>query len=159
MVASRRQVIQVLSGVTLASIVGVGRAEVWFAPSLPYPAIRVGSLNKLQDNTPVYFNYPDSRSQAILVKLGKPALGGVGKGRDVVAFSATCTHMGCGVQYKEGRLLCPCHYSMFDPAKAAQVYQGLASTALPRVQLSVAQNGDIFAKALTGLVWGRVKNI
>ncbi|MCX7782457.1 MAG: arsenate reductase (azurin) small subunit [Meiothermus sp.] len=159
MVVSRRRIVQVLGGVTMASITGVGKAQFWFAPSLTYPAVRVGNIRNLQNNQPVYFNYPDARAQGILVKLGRPAIGGVGQGRDIVAFSAACTHMGCGVQYRNGRLLCPCHYSMFDPAKAAQVYQGLASTSLPQIQLRIAPNGDIFANAINGLIWGRVRNV
>jgi len=143
----------------MASMTGVGRAQFWFAPSLTYPALKVGNTRNLQNNQPVYFNYPDSRAQGLLVKLGRPALLGVGSGRDIVAFSASCTHMGCGVQYKGGRMVCPCHFSMYDPAKAAQVYQGLASTSLPQIQLRIQANGDIFANAVNGLIWGRAKNI
>ncbi len=159
MVITRRRLVQILSGLTMASMTGVGRAQFWFAPSLTYPALKVGNTRNLQNNQPVYFNYPDSRAQGLLVKLGRPALLGVGSGRDIVAFSASCTHMGCGVQYKGGRMVCPCHFSMYDPAKAAQVYQGLASTSLPQIQLRIQANGDIFANAVNGLIWGRAKNI
>ncbi len=159
MMLSRRRVVQVLGGVTMASLTGAGKAQFWFAPSLTYPAVRVGNIRNLQNNQPMLFNYPDARAQGILVKLGRPALGGVGPNRDIVAFSAACTHMGCPVVYKNGRFVCPCHYSMFDPAKAAQVYQGLASTGLPQIQLRVAPNGDILANAINGLIWGRVKNV
>lgn len=33
----------------------------------------------------------------------------------VMAFSATCPHLGCAVQYdaKEGRFICPCHRAIF----------------------------------------------
>lgn len=159
MVVSRRGMLKVLGGVAMASLTGVGSAQFWFAPSLTYPVIRIGNVRNLATNQPVYFNYPDERAQGILLKLGRAAIGGVGSARDIVAFSAACTHMGCGVQYKAGRLVCPCHYSMFDPAKAAQVYQGLASTGLPQIQLRVAANGDILASAINGLIWGRVKNV
>ena len=159
MVVNRRRVVQVLGGVTMASLTGAGKAQFWFAPSLTYPAVKIGNVNSLKDNEPVYFSYPDDRSQGILVKLGKPAVGGVGRGRDIVAFSAACTHMGCGVQYKGGRFLCPCHYSLFDPAKGGLNYQGLAGTGLPQIQLGVAANGDIYARAVNGLIWGRVRNI
>jgi arsenite oxidase small subunit len=48
---------------------------------------------------------------------------------------------------------------MFDPAKAGQCYQGLASTPLPQIRLRVAQNGDILAQGVVGLIWGRARNI
>lgn len=159
MVVSRRHAIQVLGGLTMASLTGLGKAQYWFAPSLTYPVVKVGNVSNLKDHQPVYFSYPDAKSQGLLVKLGKPAIAGVGKGRDIVAFSASCTHMGCPVQYSNGRLLCPCHFSMYDPAKSAQVYQGLASSGLAQIQLRVAQNGDILANAMNGLIWGRVKNV
>ncbi len=156
-VISRRKFVQI--SVLGAASLGVGKAAYWFAPSLPYPALKVGNINNLQTGQAVYFNYPDARAQAILVKLGRQATGGIGKGRDVVAFSAACTHMGCGVQYKEGRFVCPCHFSMFDPAKNGQVYQGLASTYLPQIELRLDSNGDIYARAIGGLIWGRASNI
>jgi len=83
----------------------------------------------------------------------------VGKDRDIVAFSALCTHMGCPVQYEKGRFICRCHYSMFDPAKAGQPYQGLASSWLPQIPLRMDGKGDIYAVAVAGLIWGRVKNV
>lgn len=159
MVVSRRRVVQVLGGVTMASLTGAGKAQFWFAPSLTYPAIKIANVKDLKDNEPVFFNYPDDRAQGILVKLGKPAIGGVGRGRDIVAFSAACTHMGCGVTYQDGRFLCPCHYSMFDPAKAGVAYQGLAGIGLPQIQLGIDRKGDIYARAVNGLIWGRVRNI
>jgi len=159
MVVTRRRVVQILGGLTMASLTGLGRAQFWYAPSLTYPALKVGNVGSLKDNAPVIFNYPDSRAQGLLVKLGRPAVLGVGAGRDIVAFSAACTHMGCPVQYKGGRMVCPCHLSMYDPAKAAQVYQGLASTSLPQIQLRVQGNGDILANAVNGLIWGRAKNV
>jgi arsenite oxidase small subunit len=159
MVFTRRRVVQILGGLTMASFTGLGKAQFWYAPSLTYPALKVGNVRSLKDNVPVYFSYPDSRAQGLLVKLGRPAVMGVGPNRDIVAFSAACTHMGCGVQYKGERIVCPCHLSMYDPAKAAQVYQGLASTSLPQIQLRVQANGDLYANAINGLIWGRAKNI
>jgi len=158
MALTRRQFIK--ASATAAAVAGVARAGFWFAPSLPYKAMKVANLADLKTGQPVYFNYPDDRSQAILVKLGRVALGGVGPDRDVVAFSASCTHMGCPVQFKNGRFVCPCHYSMFDPAKNGEVYQGLAVEYLPQIPLKVVkQSGDIFAQGVEGLIWGRVSNL
>ncbi|HHO58490.1 arsenate reductase (azurin) small subunit [Oceanithermus desulfurans] len=157
-ILTRRRFVQ-LSVASVALFSAGGRAATWFAPSLTYPSVKVGNVAKIEVGKPAYFNYPDNRSQAVLVKLGREALGGVGKDRDLVAFSASCTHMGCGVQYKGGRFVCPCHQSMFDPAKNGQVYQGLASEWLPQIPLRVEPNGDVIATAVEGLIWGRVKNV
>lgn len=154
---SRRSVFKVLAGVV--AVASGGKAQYGYAPSLAYPALKVGNINNLRDGQAVYFNYPDGSAQGVLVKLGQRAIGGVGRGRDIVAFSAACTHMGCGVQFKGGRFVYPCHYSMFDPAKAGQCYQGLASTPLPQIRLRVAQNGDLLAQGVVGLIWGRARNI
>lgn len=147
------------AAVTIVTATSLGKAQGWFAPQLAYPALKIGNVNALKDGVAVNFNYPDDASQGLLVKLGTPAIGGLGKGRDIVAYSAACTHMGCGVQYVSGRFRCPCHYSMFDPAKNGQVYQGLASSYLPQIPLRIAKNGDIYAIAIDGLVWGRAQNL
>lgn len=158
MALTRRQFVKA-SASGLAAL-GLARAGFWFAPSLPYASVKVANLANLEVGKPVYFSYPDARSQAVLVKLGTRAIGGVGPDRDVVAFSASCTHMGCPLQFKNGRFVCPCHYSMFDPAKNGEVYQGLATEFLPQIPLEVVpQSGDVFAKGVEGLIWGRVSNL
>jgi len=155
---SRRRFLQ---GSTVA-IIAASRfagAQNWFAPNLVYPVIKIGNVNNLKAGTAVNFNYPDDTSQGILLRLGERAIGGVGTGQTIVAYSAACTHMGCGVQYKSGRLQCPCHYSLYDPAKNGQVYQGLATSYLPQIPLRVTANGDIYAIAVEGLIWGRAANL
>ena len=67
--------------------------------------------------------FKDSGSDAVLVHL---------KSGDFVAYSAICTHQGCTVAYKGGKLACPCHGSVFDPAKGAEVVAGPAPSPLPR---------------------------
>jgi arsenite oxidase small subunit len=155
---TRRRFVQLTAAATALFAAG-GKAQLWYAPSLTYPAVKVANLSQVKTGQPITFNYPDASAPAILVKLGRPAIGGVGKERDIVAFSALCTHMGCPVQYEKGRFVCRCHYSMFDPAKAGQTYQGLASSWLPQIPLRIDGKGDIYAVAVAGLIWGRVKNV
>jgi Rieske Fe-S protein len=61
---------------------------------------------------------------------------------DFVAYSAICTHQGCTVAYKNGQLACPCHGSVFDPAKGASVVAGPAPRPLPEIPVKV-QGGEV----------------
>ncbi|MDZ7708472.1 MAG: arsenate reductase (azurin) small subunit [Trueperaceae bacterium] len=156
-VISRRSVLK--AGVAGAVFVALGPS---FAQEYPedYPLTVIGNANDLDVGQAVYFTYPDGQSQGILVKLGQEALAGVGPERDIVAYSAACTHMGCGVQFKQGRFVCPCHNSMFDPAVNGQVYQGLATTYLPQIGLALDEGtGDLSAAFVEGVIWGRVDNV
>jgi ubiquinol-cytochrome c reductase iron-sulfur subunit len=65
----------------------------------------------------------------------------------LVAYSKICTHAGCAVsiprsplyppQAPSPALVCPCHFSTFDPAKGADVIFGPAGRALPQLPLSI----------------------
>lgn len=62
-------------------------------------------------------------------------------GGPLVAFSAVCTHAGCIVSAWRAAsrlLLCPCHGSEYDPARAAAVVAGPAPQPLPRLPVAVA---------------------
>ena len=61
----------------------------------------------------------------------------------IVAYSMLCTHKGCPVAYRPERklLICPCHWSSFDPAKAGEMVIGQGSQALPQIVLRV--QGDV----------------
>lgn len=134
---------------TLASTASVTQAA---------PRTRLASLAALVPGKPVVVNYPKPDAPVVLVKLGRVAKGGVGPDRDVVGFSMLCTHQGCPVQFSEGRLLCPCHYSLFDPAVGGQCYQGPAPRGLPQVVLEVVGD-DVFALGATDLAWGEVSDV
>jgi ubiquinol-cytochrome c reductase iron-sulfur subunit len=75
----------------------------------------------------------------------------------VVAFSKICTHAGCAISlYRKPTfaptqprpaLVCPCHYSTFDPADGGKVLFGPAGRALPQLPLEVDGKGYLRAKS------------
>ena len=77
--------------------------------------------------------FKDAGSPAVLVHLNNG---------DLVAYSAVCTHQGCTVAYKNGQLACPCHGSVFDPAKGAAVVAGPAPKPLPEIPVKV-EGGEV----------------
>ena len=155
MAVTRREFVK--SSAALAAAVPI-MPTLYLAPNLPFRAVRLANVRDLKTGQPITFQYPNAQSPAYLVKLGRPALGGVGAGRDIVAYSAICTHMGCPVVFKSGRFICPCHFSQFDPAKNGEVYEGLAVEYLPQITLHVTGSGDILAQAIEGVNWGRVSD-
>jgi thiosulfate dehydrogenase [quinone] large subunit len=60
----------------------------------------------------------------------------------VFAYSATCTHEGCTVSYKNSSksLYCPCHGAEFDPFTNGGAISGPARDALPTVKVKI--DGD-----------------
>lgn len=65
--------------------------------------------------------------------------------REFVAYSAACTHQACTVAYRKesSKLACPCHGSVFDPAKGAAVETGPATLPLPELEINV-RDGEVF---------------
>jgi ubiquinol-cytochrome c reductase iron-sulfur subunit len=73
----------------------------------------------------------------------------------IVAYSKICTHAGCAIAlYRKptfpvvqphSALVCPCHYSTFDPARAGAVIYGPAGRALPQLPLVVDSEGNLRA--------------
>ena len=75
----------------------------------------------------------------------------------IVAYSKICTHAGCAVALYRAphvfpptapsrpALICPCHYSTFDPAAGAAVLFGPAGRPLPQLPLQIAGDGTLRA--------------
>jgi quinol---cytochrome c reductase iron-sulfur subunit len=73
----------------------------------------------------------------------------------IVAYSKICTHAGCAVsEYRVPlseptapgpALVCPCHYSTFDPAAGGAVLFGPAGRPLPQLPLGVDGDGYLVA--------------
>jgi ubiquinol-cytochrome c reductase iron-sulfur subunit len=73
----------------------------------------------------------------------------------IVAYSKICTHAGCAISlYRtpmfqptdpKPALVCPCHYSTFDPADGGSVLFGPAGRKLPMLPLQVDSDGGLRA--------------
>jgi ubiquinol-cytochrome c reductase iron-sulfur subunit len=73
----------------------------------------------------------------------------------ILAYSRICTHAGCAIElYRKPRfppvqpkpaLVCPCHYSTFDPATGATVIFGPAGRPLPQLPLMILPGGQLAA--------------
>lgn len=77
--------------------------------------------------------FKDAGNPAVLVHL---------KNGDFVGYSAICTHQGCTVAFKNGQLACPCHGSVYDPARGAEVVAGPAPRPLPEIPVKV-EGGEV----------------
>ena len=156
---TRREFIKIGSATTLASGLPAAAAP---APARAgdYPVLDVADLRQLKVDVPLAFTYPDASSPAVLVRMKGAAEGGVGPGNSIVAFSTLCTHKGCPVSYRPERklLICPCHWSSFDPAKAGRMVIGQGSEPLARIALRL-EGETIQAFGIDGLVYGRHTNI
>lgn len=125
------------------------------------PHKKIASLSEPIPGSGISFLYPDSQP-ALLLDVGKQVPGGVGPQQSIVAFSTLCQHMGCPVALDEAeqKLVCPCHNSIYDPARQGMAIAGPAIEGLPMITLKV-ENGGIYALGLSpvkgissGLVYG-----
>jgi ubiquinol-cytochrome c reductase iron-sulfur subunit len=92
--------------------------------------------------------------------------------RGIVAYSKICTHAGCAISlYRvptfapvepKPALVCPCHYSTFDPANGGDVLFGPAGRPLPQLPLTIDSNGELRAagnfSSAVGPSWWGVRN-
>ena len=89
----------------------------------------------------------------------------------IMAFSKICTHAGCAVAlYRNPKfpavqpspaLVCPCHYSTFDPFTGGTVTYGPAGRPLPQLPLTIDATGHLRAagsfSAQVGPSWFNVR--
>ena len=154
-----------LSGTGVASLIAgqifpISKVHAAKPKEKVYPLVDIGPLVDLQVGSALDFQYPDENSPAIMVYLNEPAIDGVGPTKGIVAYSSLCTHKGCPVNFHPDRkmLICPCHWSTFDMAKAGGVVIGQASQPLPQIKLRIV-NDRIQAYGVNGLIYGRHTNI
>jgi thiosulfate dehydrogenase [quinone] large subunit len=99
----------------------------------------IASLDRIPIGGAMNFNDP-ALGPATLVRLSKER---------VAAFSRTCTHAGCLVDYDTASklLVCPCHGAEFDPSRGAEVVAGPAPSPLERIPVAVEASGTIVASS------------
>lgn len=147
--------------VSLAAARGSRIAPAEAAESQPaFPVTDIAPLADIAAGAEMNFYYPDADSPAVLLRLPSAAQQGIGPDGTIVAFSLLCTHKGCPVNYRADRtiLICPCHWSTFDPSKKGSVVIGQASEPLPQIRLRVME-GVVQAFGVDGLIYGRHTNI
>jgi thiosulfate dehydrogenase [quinone] large subunit len=106
----------------------------------PKPSGRtIATLDELPVGDAVGFSDP-AAGPSVLVRLAKD---------QVVAFSRTCTHAGCLVQYDAGSklLICPCHGAEFDVTHGAVPVAGPAPTPLASIKVAIDEaTGQVLAE-------------
>jgi ubiquinol-cytochrome c reductase iron-sulfur subunit len=110
------------------------------------------------------------RVDPTLLKLPPDRAGWAPQG--ILAYSKICTHAGCAIAlYRKptftpvepnDALICPCHYSTFDPYTGGTVIYGPAGRPLPQLPLEVDPDGYLRAggnySARVGPSWWNVRS-
>lgn len=104
------------------------------AASVPQGAHKLGSSSQLPRNQAATYSDPGTGQPDIVIR------GSDGK---LVAFSAVCTHAGCTVGYRDGKIVCPCHGGTYD-AKTGAVIAGPPPQPLAHKRV-IESGGDIYA--------------
>ena len=130
-----------------------------------YPRKRVAGVSGLAEGKPEKFFYPyeEPHCASFIVKLATEAGGGVGKGKDIVAFNTLCPHMGgtlegqyCHQVKVQGP--CPIHLSTYDLTRHGMTIAGHATEPLPQVVLE-EKDGQIYAVGMLGLIYGYASHL
>jgi thiosulfate dehydrogenase [quinone] large subunit len=90
----------------------------------------IGNAKNIPLNSAATFDVAANNDPGVLVHLPDDTF---------VAYDAVCTHAGCTVSYnsKSKHLECPCHGSVFDPAKAGSALAGPAKQPLANIKITV----------------------
>ncbi len=112
----------------------VGSSETQASPTADAPEVGKGQAiakeSEVGPGSAFPFTDTETGQQGVLVHL---------ENGEFAAYSAVCTHQACTVAYQPQtqKLACPCHGSVFDPAKSAAVETGPAQRPLPAVPIRV----------------------
>ncbi len=148
---SRRDFVRFLALVSAGLALGNGAVLVKSLTShdgKPLPIADIGAADELERGAWRVFQYPDAKTDSILVRRTNG---------DLIAFQQKCPHLACPVSYhpgdgeKEECLLCHCHNGRFD------IETGKGSMGPPRELRPLRQvalrieNGRILAVGLNDI--------
>jgi len=105
--------------------------------------IRLGSAAKIELGTPTLFKAAFERKTGWIVNQEDLSVFVLtDDGREFIAMSNVCTHLGCRVRWisEQGQFFCPCHNAVFD--KQGEVVSGPPPSPLDRYQVKV-EDGQI----------------
>jgi menaquinol-cytochrome c reductase iron-sulfur subunit len=100
--------------------------------------IRLGAASKVEIGVPTLFKTKIERQTGWINNETELSIYVITEnGRDFVAMSNVCTHLGCRVRWnsEEERFFCPCHNAIFD--KNGNVVDGPPPRPLDRYEINV----------------------
>jgi len=122
------------------AVLASGAGKLFSSSATAAPAKNAGKKLVKLASLPVGGNHQfalASGEQAILFRTKK----------GVFAYSRSCTHEGCSVDYSAAnkKLVCPCHGATFDPFDGAKAVVGPANMPLPKVKVAIQGNWVVLA--------------
>lgn len=103
--------------------------------------IRIGSASKVELNNPTLFKTKISRQTGWIVNETELSIYVLTEnGRDYVAMSNICTHLGCRVRWiaDQNQFFCPCHNAVFN--KEGEVVDGPPPRPLNRYEVKLEED-------------------
>ncbi len=148
---SRRKFLEI-STLSIGGVIGLGVAlpaiSYVIGPSLKKSDvqewIRIGSASKVELGVPTLFKVKVKREIGWNVTEEELAMYIVtDDGRDFIALSNICTHLGCRIRWitEKEQFFCPCHNAVFD--KAGNVVAGPPPKPLNRYQVKL-ENDQLY---------------
>ncbi|SPH17028.1 Arsenite oxidase subunit AioB [Defluviimonas aquaemixtae] len=150
------------ASVTVLATYGSG-AEAQELVSSSYARKVIGKVSDLEPGTALSFTYPTDDIENLVMMLNEEAGGGVGEGRNIVAFNTICPHLGGYMgesEFKPQHSVlgpCPLHLSTFDLSRHGMIVSGHSSASLPQIVLEI-EGDDIVATGVMGLFYGYSQN-
>ena len=108
--------------------------------------VRLGSVSKVEIGTPTLFKTTIERQTGWIINQQEISVYVLtDNGREFVAMSNICTHLGCRVRWidDQQQFFCPCHNASFD--EAGNVVEGPPPRPLDRYEVNV-ENDQLYIK-------------